>query len=714
MGGPENPDDPSGRKSPARLTARQKGKQRAERAVRDKLTDDEIRQLSSFPPPPPVDGTQGAPTNWVAHPGYRCVVCTDPDCATCLAYGQHRMQGYMDPEMGSIDHRMAAILHPELPRYAQRMYDSWRVIEETAREGRGRLEDDVRYYRNQLDDAHDEIRDLRRRIEEMDDRREVRRKVRNPATGETSTMRVVEERVEEPLPHYYDSEPDYGDADSDEERAPPRHSSTVAGSSAPAAATSAHNLAQQRENRGQFDEAGLPITRSAWEHTNRLAHIPGNRDAVNTCKALATAANRARVERRPLNTAQQIALSEWRVPMWAKDEMRSRPPRVGGEQASAMAGVPPPAALVAARANPQIPISINPPPLPPAGETTFNIRRPGMGPPQSDDPPNRWAAYYHYERRVHRPPAGIQDPLNLRQVRGWRVMRMLSPTEQSAGASFGRQRTLFNQRFCELLAVPGQYRRIVARDGLAIANVGNFHQFGGSLDNLTIDMVARHLAECGFSYAWANDCWDFAQAWVTDDRNNGRDLAAVRQAVSSLQDDAHPPSLPHEPDVLVDFMSLRPPRCPPSPAAGRPSRRESGLRSNRTQAIRNTVTSTTAHSGGNDSSTSTTGPLPVSPQAPTVAHSNTGLTNPVPPFTVNLPTSFGEGSSGPLALGAELVPGGPTISLGGLVTAPAYFPHGTASSSQSSNAAPSSAAPSEASVSGTPSIITEDIDEVMS
>ncbi|KAF4574702.1 hypothetical protein EYR36_006052 [Pleurotus pulmonarius] len=712
MGGPDPPGTSGGGNSPARLTARQKGKQRDDRAFRDKLTDDEVRQLSSFPPPPPVDGPSDATCSWVAHPGYRCVVCTDPACSTCLAYGQHRMHGYMDPDMGIIDRRMAALLHPELPRYAERMYNSWRVMEEISREGRGRLEDDVRYYRDQLDEAHDEIRDLRRQLDEMDDRRDVRRKIRNPTTGETSTMKIVEEKNEEPLPHYYDSEPDYGDAYSDDEKFPPLPASSSASRSfAAAAATSSHSLVNQREARPQFDEAGIPITRSAWEQTNRLAHIPGNRDALNACKALATAANRARNERRQMTTAQQIALSEWRVPAWAKEEQRSRSSRTGSDRTQPVAGAPPHPALAAARANPQVPISINPPPLPVAVESTVNIRRPGMGPPQSEDPPNRWAAYYHYERRVHRPPAGIQDPLNLRQVRGWRVMRMLSPTDQSAGASFGRQRTLFNQRFCELLAVPGQYRSIVVRDHLSIANVGNFHPLGGSIDNLTIEMVARHLADCGFSYAWANDCWDFAQAWVTDGRNDGRDLAASRQALGALPPDAVPPSLPHEPDALVDFMSLRPPGCPPSPAAGRPSRREMGLRSNRGRTTR---------AGGPASPHQ--GPAPPVPnsgqtagesQPIVVNRAPTGVVNPVPPFTVNLPANAAGSSSGAPRAEPLITPGGPTISLGGLVTAPAYFNTGSTSSSHGSNAAGSSAAPSEPSVSGTPSVITDDVDEDM-
>ncbi len=714
MGGPDPPDVAGGGKSPARLTARQKGKQRADRAFRDKFTDDEVRQLSAFPSPPPVDGTPATTSTWVAHPGYRCVVCTNPECATCLAYGQHRMQGYMDPEMGAIDRRMASLLHPELPRYAERIYNSWRVMEEISREGRGRLEDDVRYYRDQLDDAHDEIRYLRRQIDEMDDRRDVRRKIRSSTTGETPTVKVVEPREDAPLPHYYDSEEDYGDADSEEDRFPPLPaSSSTPRSFAAAAATSSHSLVNQRETRPQFDEAGIPITRSAWEQTNRLAHIPGNRDALNACRALATAANRARNERRPMTTAQQISLSEWRVPAWAKEEMRSRSSRTGGERAPPMAGAPTPPALAAARANPHVPISINPPPLPPVVESTINIRRPGMGPPQSEDPPNRWAAYYHYERRVHRPPAGIQDPLNLRQVRGLRVMRMLSPTDQSAGASFGRQRSLFSQRFCELLAVPGQYRSIVARDRLAIANVGNFHPMGGSIDNLTVDMVARHLADCGFSYAWANDCWDFAQAWITDDRNDGRDLAAARHALDSLNRDAFPPSLPHEPDTLVDFMSLRPPGCPPSPAAGRPSRRETGLRANRARTTRADPPESTTLLRGPSTSAPPTGASLNPPPPPAVARTSTGLANPVPPFTVNLPVGSTDNPAGAAPQGPPLTPGGPSVSLGGLVTAPAYFPRGPASSSQGSNAAGSSAAPSELSLSGPPSVVTEDVDEDM-
>ena len=95
MGGPDPPDS-GGRKSPARFTAQQKGKQRADRSIRDKFTEDEARALSAFPPPPPEGGITEPHAAWVVHPGYRCVMCTNPSCEICPAYGQHRMQGYMD------------------------------------------------------------------------------------------------------------------------------------------------------------------------------------------------------------------------------------------------------------------------------------------------------------------------------------------------------------------------------------------------------------------------------------------------------------------------------------------------------------------------------------------------------------------------------------------------------------------------------------------
>ncbi len=92
--------------------------------------------------------------------------------------------------------------------------------------------------------------------------------------------------------------------------------------------------------------------------------------------------------------------------------------------------------------------------------------------------------------------------------------------------------------------------------------------------------MARHLAECGFLYAWADDCWDFAQAWVTDARNNGRDLSTVREHLDALDVSQHPAGHPHEPGRLVDFMSLlnapvvtttQPPPDTPAPFLGGPT-----------------------------------------------------------------------------------------------------------------------------------------------
>ncbi|KAF4605654.1 hypothetical protein EYR40_004442 [Pleurotus pulmonarius] len=321
-----------------------------------------------------------------------------------------------------------------------------------------------------------------------------------------------------------------------------------------------------------------------------------------------------------------------------------------------------------------------------------------MGPPQSHDPPERWAAYYHYERRVHAPPAGISDPLNLRQVRGWRAMRALSPNENSAGASFSRQRTLFHQRFCELLAVPGLYRRTLLRESISITPTVNFRPLSGSIDNLTVEAVARHLAECGFSHAWADDCWDFAQAWVLDSRNNGRDLSTVREHLDALDASQRPAGHPHEPARLVDFMALRPPLCPPSPSAGRPSRREAGLRGNKKRPAR-----------VDDNAAAMPFRAPTGARAsppPIAGPSSTGLVNPIPPFTVNVPLVT---TTQPPPDAPAPFPGGPTVSLGGIITAPAYFLHHPPRGETTSA---SSAAPSEIALSEVPSSVPDE-DEIM-
>lgn len=610
------------------------------------------------------------------------MLCTDPTCQICPAYGQHRMQGYMDGSVAMADRMLAPALHPELAQYAARMYDSWRVADEISREGRDRLEADVRYYRNRLDEAHDDIRDLRRRLDETEDRREVRRKIRTEPLRDSHNESVVEGRdrakaaIEE---EYYDVEPDYGDDSSDDYPSLP---APTGSSTAATTATSSHSLVNQRES--QTDRDGLPISRDAWERLVYRAQTPGNHDAVDKCKAVATAANRARQERRALTSAQRSALSNWRVPHWVRDEERRGPNRPS-PMVTGTTGLSIHPALAAARANPQVPISITP--LSATVESQVNIRRPGMGPPQSTDPPEQWAAYYHYERRVHPPPAGIADPLNLRQVRGWRAMRALSPNENSAGASFNRQRTLFHQRFCELLAVPGLYAATLDSNNITVTPVVDFHPMGGSIDNLTVEAVARHLASCGFSRAWADDCWDFAQSWVTDARNDGRDLSTVREHLASMDEGSRPPSHPHEPTQLVDFMALRPPMCPPSPAAGRPSRREAGLRSNRRPPPDYRASATTIPLAGPSSSAS----------GPAAGPAATGLAHPMPPFTVDVPSST---TASPPPTTSTIIPGGPTVSLGGLITAPAYFPR---RSSHGASTGPSSAAPSDVTTSEVPS-----------
>ncbi|KAF4567406.1 hypothetical protein EYR40_006404 [Pleurotus pulmonarius] len=685
MGGPDPPDS-GGRKSPTRFTAQQKGKQRADRSIRNRFTEDEARALLAFPPPPPEGGIAEPHAAWVAHPGYRCVMCTNPSCETCPAYGQHRMQGYMDGSMSMVDRRLAAVLYPEVPQYAARMYDSWRVIDEMSREGRERMEADVRYYRDRLDEARDDIRDLRRRLDETEDRCEVRRKIRPEAHKEVHNESVVEGSNRDTRPvndEYYDLEPDYGDESSDDFPSLPPSAAVAETSFAAVAATAPHSLVPQREIRPQIDRDGLPISRSGWEQIYDAAQIPGSHEAVDKCKAVTTAANRARQERRELTSAQRIALNQWRVPQWLRDEER----RASGRAAAAVANNPgyvTHPALSAARANPQIPISITP--LSATVEGMPNIRRPGMGPPQSTDPPEKWAVYYHYERRVHAPPAGISDPLNLRQVRGWRTMRVLSPNENSAGASFSRQRTLFHQRFCELLAVPGLYRRILLREHISVTPIANFRPLGGSIDNLTVEAVARHLAECGFSFAWADDCWDFAQAWVTDSRNDGRDLSTVREHLAALDTNLRPAGHPHEPARLVDYMALRPPLCPPSPQAGRPSRREAGLRGNKKRPARSDDTATPFR----PRSFMRAQPSP----PPTAGPSSTGMINPIPPFTVNAPVIV---STQPPPEPPAPFPGGPTVSLGGIITAPAYFPHhpSRGETTSTSSAAASEIAPSE-------------------
>ncbi len=654
--------------------------------MRDKFTEDEARALSAFPPPPPEGGIVDPHAAWVVHPGYRCVMCTNPSCEICPAYGQHRMQGYLDGSIPMADRRLAAVLHPEMPQYAARMYDSWRVIDEMSREGRERLEADVRYYRSRLDEARDDIRDLRRRLNETEDRREVRRKVRPEAHKNAHNDSGVESSNRDNRPienEYYDIEPDYGDESSDDFPPLPASAPTAEPSFAAVTAAAPHSLVSQREIRPQMDRDGLPISRGGWEQIFNAAQTPGNHEAVDKCKAVTTAANRARQERRELTSAQRSALNQWRVPQWVRDEDRRNSGRATNMSAGTSGYLTHPA-LVAARANPQTPISITP--LSATVEDMPNIRRPGMGPPQSNDPPERWAAYYHYERRVHAPPAGISDPLNLRQVRGWRAMRALSPNESSAGASFNRQRTLFHHRFCELLAVPGLYRSTLLRESINITPTVNFRPLSGSIDNLTVETVARHLAGCGFSYAWADDCWDFAQAWVTDTRNDGRDLSTVREHLNALDASQHPAGHPHEPARLVDFMALRPPLCPPSPSAGRPSRREAGLRGNKKRPARFDDDATS--SPPRAFTRTRLSPPPVA------GSSSTGLANPIPPFTVQAPVVA---TMQPPPEPPAPFPGGPTVSLGGIITAPAYFPHHPVrgDTTSASSATPSEIAPSE-------------------
>ncbi|KAF4565692.1 hypothetical protein EYR40_002237 [Pleurotus pulmonarius] len=353
-------------------------------------------------------------------------------------------------------------------------------------------------------------------------------------------------------------------------------------------------------------------------------------------------------------SAQQISLNQWRVHQWLRDKERWAPRRATAAVASNPVYVTHPA-LAAACANPQIPISITP--LSATVEGMPNIQRPGMGPPQSND-------YYHYKQRVHAPPAGISDLLNLRQVRGWCTMRVLSPNESLAGTSFSRQHTLFHQHFCELLAVPGLYRRILLQESISITPVANFRPLGGWIDNLTVEAVARHLAECVFSYAWADDCWDFAQAWVTDSHNDGHDLSTVCEHLGALDVNLRPAGHPHEPAWLVDFIALRPPLCPPSLNAGRPSRRETGLQGSKKRPARNddaaALYQPRALTGVQRSSLPTAGP------------SSPGLTNPIPPFMVDTPVVT---STQPPPEPPTPFPGSLTVSLGGIITAPTYFPH---------------------------------------
>jgi hypothetical protein len=181
---------------------------------------------------------------------------------------------------------------------------------------------------------------------------------------------------------------------------------------------------------------------------------------------------------------QRHALRMWRVPQWAN---------------AAKAGVKP----------------IKP--LPKRQEITTAT---WLSNPSYCNPPEVWAAWYSAycdNVKVNRPGVVVDKDgaVPLRNIRGMMLVGRHAPSRSNA--LYEQNRTVFQTQVAELLIMAGQYRQVVANQGLTIVTApAEAGRYKGNLANLTVEDVAKFFVAQSVTVVQVDDAYMYADQWFTD------------------------------------------------------------------------------------------------------------------------------------------------------------------------------------------------------
>ncbi|KDQ24292.1 hypothetical protein PLEOSDRAFT_170608 [Pleurotus ostreatus PC15] len=576
-----------------------------------KATTRNISELDTFPAAPYDLGAPRQQT-WI-NTGIGCMNCIKTECTTCIGFTSHFMVGIRDNNARADRRLMARDICPEIFNDYDRLYETARRTIESDRDEIDDLDGKLTRLNNYADRIERDLDDAQARIKELessqdDAHQHNHRKTRlslSPGrpTSETASSRIGSSMgmISQPQSsqsvvsgrrsEYYDLDSDDGESEASDTKEPPRYvklmnknmSSTMseqtsasefpplpqAGPFNYARVASTHSLVGRNPTTTapkEEEQTMLPVNSAAWAKMVQAAQIPDNWEAYNSCRAVVNLANQLASNKKPMRGFMKAALRTWRAPDWVRKARNIRPlpwitvanataPSTSGttttlstEGASGDSTVAP-----TTRVGPSFRTELRP---------TTGYQAPGM-----EASPKAWCAYDYYFRHVKAMSARLGDnPLDLRARRGHRLVRRTGPSPAAGDPSFERNRSTYAERSTTLLALPGRYQAVITWLGLTIPSIYHPVHYTGSLDNLSVEDVAIHMAACGVSVEMANDAWLFARQWLLDPRNDGRiNTYPTRQQLMALPPSQYPPGAPNAPTILLNPRDYFPHGCPPEP-----------------------------------------------------------------------------------------------------------------------------------------------------
>jgi hypothetical protein len=136
--------------------------------------------------------------------------------------------------------------------------------------------------------------------------------------------------------------------------------------------------------------------------------------------------------------------------------------------------------------------------------------------PQLTDLPEQWLAWM--EANPHRALPGIgrvNSSFRLDDIRALLSVSQLAPSPGNATTPQGHYR--FQGMMVHILRVPGRYQAIVQSHGIEIAATRSYTRYQSSSGSMTLEDVARHLADSSITFEEADSFLQYARTWVCHD-----------------------------------------------------------------------------------------------------------------------------------------------------------------------------------------------------
>jgi hypothetical protein len=265
-------------------------------------------------------------------------------------------------------------------------------------------------------------------------------------------------------------------------------------------------------------DCGFPHTVQQWEALLRTTRKMGNTNAVCTARAYVTQVQNTHAKQ--CTEPQRQALKEWMYPTWFEPPARKgkecAAPKTVGCQASASPGR-------SSSQSPERAATSAPeqswclfPDLPLPHKDGWQPRHEDNGclsTPMMCDVPEMWAAWIdqHPDNRLQGIVIMPDGHVSMRSIRGMQLIKRRNPRP----GVVNQQWTQYIFLATQLFASPSAYWEAIRQLRLTVANSGLWNPYDGSIENLTINDLARFFAMQGMTEEEANNVFEYAYQWLT-------------------------------------------------------------------------------------------------------------------------------------------------------------------------------------------------------